>query len=186
MSVVGIVAAKENSSRFPGKNYFVLNGVPLFWHSVQPLLDSTYVDDVYVATNSEVISSYCKNKNVKVIWRGPNCSDNDEPLLSILKYAYQSLSTHYQYLITIMANCPFHTASTVDNALLKIQTGNYNEIRSFNSNGDENGLMVFKSSIIKEHLQISSHIGSINAEAMEIHYESEIETALALKKASKI
>ena len=57
--VVGIVAAKENSNRFPGKNNYMVDGEPMFWHSVKPLLDSDKVDDVYVITDSDYIKSYC-------------------------------------------------------------------------------------------------------------------------------
>ena len=37
---VGIVIAKKNSLRFPGKNFHFVSGVPLFWHSVECLIDA--------------------------------------------------------------------------------------------------------------------------------------------------
>ena len=59
--ILGLVAAKDNSNRFPGKNKHIYDGAPLFWHSVQPLLDSEKVDDVYVITDSDYIKFYCEN-----------------------------------------------------------------------------------------------------------------------------
>jgi len=50
--ILGLVAAKSNSIRFPGKNKHMYNGKPLFWYSVETLLDSN-VDDVYVITNND-------------------------------------------------------------------------------------------------------------------------------------
>ena len=61
--ILGLVAAKDNSNRFPGKNKHIHNGEPLFWHSVKPLLDSK-IDDVYVITDSNYIKSYCEERNV--------------------------------------------------------------------------------------------------------------------------
>ena len=60
--ILGLVAAKATSKRFPGKNKHILNGEPLFWHSVKPLLNSKLVDDVYVITDSKYIKEYCEEE----------------------------------------------------------------------------------------------------------------------------
>ena len=51
----GIVVAKKNSNRFKNKNITDLNGYPLFWHSVKPLIDSDKVDKVFVINLEEEI-----------------------------------------------------------------------------------------------------------------------------------
>ena len=79
--IVGLVAAKNNSNRFPGKNKFIYNNKPLFWHSVEPLLHSSLIDDVYVITDSTEIQDYCKLNNVKTIWRPKNATRNDDKLI---------------------------------------------------------------------------------------------------------
>ena len=56
--IVGIVAAKAHSNRFKDKNVHLVDGIPLFWHSVQPLLSASKVDRVCVATDSEFIKDY--------------------------------------------------------------------------------------------------------------------------------
>lgn len=170
MSTVGIVVAKEKSNRFPGKNFYPYKNEPLFWHSVKPLLESEYVDEVYVATNSSVVSDFCKQKNVKTIWRGPNIVDDEEPLLSVLKFSYQSIAREYNFIATIMANCPNHTVEDVNKAMEKISREELNEVRGFDKLGVETGLMIFKSSLVKSHFQISSHIGMIDSNGHEIHY----------------
>lgn len=174
ITAVGIVVAKENSKRFPGKNIYPYKNEPLFWHSVKPLLSSEFIDEIYVATNSNEIIEYCNQKNIKTIWRGPNIIDDEEPLLSVLRYSYQSLNKEYEYVATIMANCPHHTADEVNQALLKISQGNFNEIRGFDNHGIETGLLIFKSEVIKNCFQISSHIGMIESKGYEIHYVEDL------------
>jgi CMP-N-acetylneuraminic acid synthetase len=174
-TTVGIIAAKKNSNRFKNKNIHELEGKPLFWHSVEPLLKSKNVNDVYVATDSEFITNYCLERNVNVIKRTCNSNHDEAPLLSVLKFAYQNIDVRYDNIITIMANCPFHTSQDVDKAIDMINTGKYNEIRSFNQHGDENGLIVFREHVILNYYQISSYMGSITTLGEEIHFLEELE-----------
>ena len=82
---VGIIAAKATSKRLPGKNVRTVGGVPLFWYSVQPLVDAKTVDKVYVATDSMIIKEYCEDKDVSVIWRNVNAVRPEDPLISVLR-----------------------------------------------------------------------------------------------------
>lgn len=173
---VGVVAAKANSVRFPDKNIQILRGEPLFWHSVKPLMESRYVDCVYVATDSEVIENYCNERGVAVIRRGVNVIYDEAPLLSVLKYAYQSINCKYAYVATIMANCPNHTAFELDNAIRLIKSKSLKEVRGFDKDGIETGLMVFDSTVIDTATAISSHIGSIVTGGTEIHYRDELKS----------
>ena len=86
--ILGLVAAKENSNRFPGKNKYILDGKPLFWYSVEPLLQSELIDDLYVVTDSEFIQNYCLERNVKTIWRPKNATRDEDKLINILRFAY--------------------------------------------------------------------------------------------------
>ena len=65
--IVGMVAAKSNSNRFKNRNKYLLNGLPLFWHSVNPMLKSPSIDKVYVLTDSKEILDYCNKNKVDMI-----------------------------------------------------------------------------------------------------------------------
>ena len=119
--ILGLVAAKENSNRFPGKNYHEYRGKPMFWHSVKPLLESKLIDDVFVITDSKKIQDYCIDHGVKVIWRPRNASKDSDKLITILRWAYYSLDNEYDTVVAIMANCPGHTSETVDLAIKRIK-----------------------------------------------------------------
>ena len=175
MITIGIVAAKSRSERFPGKNAFIHEGVPLFWHSVQALLDSRFVNDVFVATDSEEISEFCQEKGVGVIVRGENARDTDEPLIDVLKYCVKSLDLSFDAVATIMANCPNHRGSDVDAAVRALENNaDLNEVRGFDQIGTETGLMVFRKNLIRSSFQISSHIGSITCDGYEVHYREDL------------
>jgi CMP-N-acetylneuraminic acid synthetase len=171
---VGIVAAKDHSKRFPNKNKYILDGEPLFWHSVKPLLNARKVDEVFVATDSAFISSYCKDRDINVIWRNRNAAHDEDPLLNILRFAYYNLDQEYDIIVTIMANCPGHSSETVDRAITLMQNDDFKEIRSFNANGEESGLMLFRKEVITQYTQISSHIGEVRSDVKEIHYVEDL------------
>jgi len=174
MRVLGIVAAKENSKRFPGKNKHIFNGAPLFWHSVKSLLESRMVDDVYVITDSEFIKSYCDKRDVGVIWRPKNATRDEDKLISVLRFGYYSLDTSYDIVAALMANCPGNTGATVDAAIDLLQSKNLREVRSFNAAGEESGLLIFSKEILQNNFDISYYMGSVISDVGEIHYEGDL------------
>ena len=171
--ILGLVAAKDNSNRFPGKNKYIFEKVPLFWHSVQPLLDSDKINDVFVITNSEFIKSYCEKRNVSVIWRSKNSSRDEDKLINILRYAYYTLDKEYDIIVSIMANCPGHSKKEINEAISFLSKNNLREVRSFN-NGQEAGLMVLSKEIMENNYDISYYIGSVNTDAREIHVKKDL------------
>lgn len=173
-TTVGIIAAKKISKRFPNKNIHKINGVPMFWYSVAPLLESKKVDKVYVATDSDYIREYCKKNNVDIIWRTTNATHNDEPLLDVLKCAYKQIDKKYDNIVTVMANCPNHTTKNVDKIIDLINEGHFMEIRSFNNQYEESGLMIFKEDVILNKFQISSYVGAISVNIKEIHSKKDL------------
>ena len=173
--IVGLVAAKNNSNRFPEKNKFIYNNKPLFWHSVEPLLHSSLIDDVYVITDSTEIQDYCKLNNVKTIWRPKNATRNDDKLINILRYAYYSLDIDYDIVVSIMANCPGNYSSNIEKGINLIKNNNIKEVRSFDKNGIENGVMILDKEVIQDNRDISYYLGSIQTNAKEIHYKNELE-----------
>lgn len=175
MKIVGVVAAKENSKRFPGKNAYEVDGEPLFWHSVQPMLSSGKVHEVIVSTDSKFIAEFCRKRGVVVIERGINSNHTDEPLIDVIKYTIKSYHGNYDALITIMANCPNHTSGDVDAAIdLLEKNDELNEVRGFDKSGLETGLILLRKRVIEGQYQISSHIAMVETDGYEIHYKNDI------------
>jgi len=171
--ILGLVAAKDNSNRFPGKNKHIHNGEPLFWHSVKPLLDSK-VDDVYVITDSDYIKSYCEERNVGVIWRSKNATRDEDKLVSILRFGYYNLDKDYDVVVSLMANCPGHSSDTINNGIDLLKNKNLREVRSFNKDGEESGLLIFSKYIVQNNFDISYYIGGLTSDVKEIHYEGDL------------
>lgn len=174
MKTLGLVAAKHNSNRFPGKNYYDLNGDPMFLHSVNPLLESLLVDDVYVITDSDVIKSYCDQRGISVIHRPKNATRDEDKLISILRYGYYTLDIEYDTIVSVMANCPGNTTQDINTAIELLKSNNLKEVRGFGPDGLENGLMVLDKEILQTNRDISYYVGGITTQGKEIHYKEDL------------
>lgn len=170
---VAIIAVKKNSKRLRNKNLLKFKNKPLFLISISPLLKLKHMMDIFISTNSKEVKLICEKENIPIIWRGPNKSGSNEPLLDILKYSYSSLNNKYKYLITILANSPGHKKNQIIKSMKLIEKKKYHEIRSFNYKGEETGLMIFNIKELLKKNNISSYIGMIKSDCFEIHYKKD-------------
>lgn len=174
--ILGLVAVKQNSNRFPGKNFALVDGKPLFWHAVEPLRDCELIDDLYVVTDSLDVLEYCKQRDVRTIWRAKNAARDNDKLINVLRFGYYHLSIEYDIIVSVMANCLGHKVEDVKDAIEVLKTGNLREVRSFDSLGHENGILVFSKEIMEDNRDISYYIGGVLSDGREIHFEKDLDS----------
>ena len=76
MKVVAFLPAKGTSSRVDNKNIKLLDGKPLFLHSLEKLTECDFIDEVYLDTESEHIIDLASEVNCKVLKRDPALANN--------------------------------------------------------------------------------------------------------------
>ena len=67
MKIIGVIPARYQSSRFPGKPLADICGKPMIWWVYQQCMKVEDFDEVYVATDDDKIFSACAELGVKVI-----------------------------------------------------------------------------------------------------------------------
>ena len=67
MKIIGVIPARYQSSRFPGKPLADICGKPMIWWVYQQCMKVEDFDEVYVATDDDKIFSACSELGVKVI-----------------------------------------------------------------------------------------------------------------------
>ena len=175
MNICGIIIAKENSNRFPGKNYHIVDGYPLFYHAVLDMQDRIEKEDIFVATDSKTILEYCKGNGVNTIKRTVNTTRDEEPYFSVLKYAYQTLDKRYDYIVTIMANSLGHNSAAIQEGINILNLDpSVKEIRSFDKHGNQSGLFIFRESLLMECGFTLTQMGIVINNSKEIHYEGDL------------
>lgn len=67
MKILGVVASRYASTRFPGKALADIYGKPMVWWVYQRALKATKLNEIIVATDDERIKAVCKNYGMDVI-----------------------------------------------------------------------------------------------------------------------
>ena len=67
MKIIGVIPARYQSSRLPGKPIVDICGKPMIWWVYQTVLKCDFLSDVVVATDDERIESICKRNGMNVL-----------------------------------------------------------------------------------------------------------------------
>jgi 3-deoxy-manno-octulosonate cytidylyltransferase (CMP-KDO synthetase) len=132
-----IIPARFESSRFPGKPLVKINGIPMIERVWKKCIQAIPLNDVHVATDSEVIYDYCRDHSINVIMT-PECltgSDRvyqasltldadifinvqgDEPLInpddirSVISYSKNSPNSVINAMCEITEEMDFHSSA---------------------------------------------------------------------------
>ena len=72
MKIVAVIPARYKSSRFPGKPLSDIFGKPMIWWVYRHCLMVPEFDEVYVATDDEMIKQTCVDLNMNVVMTSPD------------------------------------------------------------------------------------------------------------------
>ena len=89
MKNIAIIPIRENSKRFPGKNFFTIANDPLYGLVAKVALKSNVFDSVFVGVeNPELINDYCNDNHISLFKRSKesayDTAQTEEVLLELL------------------------------------------------------------------------------------------------------
>ena len=122
MKTVAFVPIRLNSQRVAGKNLRELGGRPLMCHILDTLRRVERIDEVYVFCSDESVRQLLPD-GVKFLRRDPQL-DSDTTLGAEIYDAFTAAVEADIYVLA-HATSPFIRAKTIDEALAKVQTGDY-------------------------------------------------------------
>lgn len=67
MKIIGVIPARYESSRFPGKPLALINGKPMIWWVYTRCKEVKELDELYVATDDQRIVNTCNQYGIDVI-----------------------------------------------------------------------------------------------------------------------
>lgn len=76
MKIVAFLPAKGSSERIKSKNLKLLNGKPLFLHTLEKLMKCEFIDEVYLDSESDEILNYARYLNYIPLERAENLASN--------------------------------------------------------------------------------------------------------------
>lgn len=73
MKIIGVIPARYQSSRFPGKPLALILGKPMIWWVYQQCIKVPELDEVYVATDDDRIYKTCEQLGMRVVMTSEQC-----------------------------------------------------------------------------------------------------------------
>jgi len=83
MRVLGVIPARYESSRFPGKPLAIIHGKPMIWWVYHQTLKSGDLHQVYVATDDERIYDVCRKCSINVLMTSTECKNGTERVYEV-------------------------------------------------------------------------------------------------------
>lgn len=142
--VVAIVPAKGTSSRIESKNLKLLDGKPLFMHSIEKLLKSKHIDEVYLDTESDYLIDLVSDLDCKILKRDPLLANNKTDGHKLFMNEVNNIEA--DVYIQLLGTSPFIELATIEKGIKKvIESNEYDsaillakdKVYKWNENGPE-------------------------------------------------
>jgi CMP-N-acetylneuraminic acid synthetase len=102
MKTIAIVPIKLNSERVKGKNFRIINGIPLYRYLCDKLVDCNF-DEIYIDSDSEEIKNYCQKMGYKYIERLKRLSDKNANGNDLLAYHTSIINADFYFQLFVTA-----------------------------------------------------------------------------------
>ena len=184
-----VIPARGGSKRLKGKNKVVLNGLPLFMHSVNAAKNIEGKIRVIISTDDQDIIDFCYQEKIEIQRRSKilalDYAAKQDVIVDVCKELWEKEFYIPEIIISLQANSP-----EVDNNLLiksiesfeKLSTVNgCKELVCINKNGKQNGsirIMTYKTVFQKT---LSTYLGTFTKDLVDIHTQSDL-NSLKLNK----
>lgn len=122
MKIVAFLPVKGTSSRIENKNIKLLDGKPLFLHTLEKLSSCSFIDEVYLDSESEKIFSLAENVNCNFLKRDPLLATNDTDGHSL--FYNEAKKVEADIYIQILGTSPFIKKETIQKGIEVLKTQN--------------------------------------------------------------
>jgi CMP-N-acetylneuraminic acid synthetase len=179
MKVLVIIPTKLDSTRLEKKNIRELNGKPMFLHSVDYANESKHDITIVVSSESDEVKSICEDYNVGFDLRSADLCGDTEVVDVYLNVVRRTLG-QYDLVVGLQPDNP-NRSHTLDECIDYMIENKYDDLITVNPNYKRSGsVRIFKYDYLYSG-QVSKRLGCIKDDAVDVHYESDLELVKSLK-----
>ena len=119
--IVALSIGRKESKGFPGKNTYPVLGRPLMAYSLMAAQNSSYVDDIYISTDSSAIAKTAERYGAKII-RRPRFLASDTALgEDCFVHGYRQIKKSgkktIEFMVLIFCNAPTVLSRMIDEGI---------------------------------------------------------------------
>ncbi|HBR96041.1 MAG TPA: cytidyltransferase [Gammaproteobacteria bacterium] len=119
MKIVAFLPAKGSSSRVESKNVKLLDGKPLFLHTLEKLCSASFIDEVYLDTESDEVIDLASEVPCKVLKRDPSLASNATDGHTLFMNEVNQVEA--DIYIQVLCTSPFISLETIKDGVDAIQ-----------------------------------------------------------------
>lgn len=126
MKFVTIIPARGGSKRFPGKNTYIFNGIPLICHSIHYSLNNPQITGTYVSTDDKDIKQISRAEGAEIINRPAELANDHATTAMAMEHAVQYLiknHVEFDYVALLQATNPLRPKELLHEAISIIERG---------------------------------------------------------------
>ena len=116
MKILAVIPARAGSKGIPNKNIRIVCGHPLIYYSIKNALDSKYITDVIISTDSPEVRIIATQMGTKYKWRDKSLCGDDVTLDSVI-YDAVPKDEQWDYIVTMQPTSPTLKVETLDAAI---------------------------------------------------------------------
>lgn len=123
LEVIAVIPARRGSKRLPLKNLRLLNGVPLFVHSIRAALDAALVDAVVVSTEDDEIAAVAVSHGATVIKRPAELAGDAAQNNGVVRHVLNAFPRKFRVVVLLQPTSPLRLAADIDASLRPVLKG---------------------------------------------------------------
>ncbi len=116
MKIVAVIPARAGSKGIPNKNIRIVGGHPLIYYSIKNALESDYITDVIVSTDSPEVRIIASQMGAQCKWRDESLC-GDAVTLDAVIYDAIPKDEEWDYVVTMQPTSPTLKVETLDAAI---------------------------------------------------------------------
>ena len=116
MRILAVIPARAGSRGVPNKNIRIIGERPLIYYSISNAINSRYITDVVVSTDSPEVKIIARQMGVQVHWRDERLCGDAVTLDAVIADAVPA-DTAWDYIVTMQPTSPTLRVETLDAAI---------------------------------------------------------------------
>ena len=113
---LALIPARDGSKRLPGKNIKKLCGEPLINWTIKSALNSRYIDEIIVSSDSDEILNIASLQDIKTLNRPLYLAKDDSTTIDVVLHTLQNFS-EFDYVVVLQPTSPLRSGKNIDEAI---------------------------------------------------------------------
>jgi len=175
-NIVAIIPARSGSKRLKNKNMYSVWGKPMIYWTIFEAKKSSYINKIFVSSDSDKVLSFAKKLKVKTIKRPLELSGDKTIKMDAVNHAIKTISnkTKPTLVVSLQANSPTITKNDIDRCIEHLLKNNNNEVISVNKDFNQNGAIRVMRYPYNFQKNLSVHVGVVVTDITDIHSKKDL------------